>query len=451
MKMNIELTTDLYQLTMAAAYLKSGMADRQATFDLFVRSLPRGWNYLIACGVEEALEVLADFRFLYDEISFLRAQGFDHDFCDYLMDFRFRGRVRGLPEGTPFFPNEPILEVTGNIIEAQVVETILLSLINYQTLIASKASRVVEAARPAQVVDFGLRRAPGPEAGIRAARAAYIAGVAATSNVEAGRIFNIPIKGTHAHSFIMSHETELDAFKAWCAAFPKGTSLLIDTYDVEEGARNVVRAVESGCKVTAVRIDSGDLAENAKLVRSILDSARLSNIEIIVSGDLNEERITALKGAPIDGYGVGTEMVTARPEAALGGVYKLVEVDGRPTVKLSRGKETWPGKKQIWRYTGSDASVPCVDVLAAEGEDCPVVFLSNPGEWMPLMETFMENGMILSDRRPFLSESRRRCGSMVAQLPEAVKSGERKDTLFVSPAIQEKRDRAVAKIREAQA
>lgn len=442
------LTTDLYQLTMADAYLRGGMADKRATFDLFVRSLPRGWSYFIACGVEEAVDALHDLAFYSDEINFLRKQGFSADFCDYLMDFRFRGTVRGLREGTPFFPHEPVLEVTGNIIEAQIVETLLLNIINYQTLIASKAKRIVEAARPGNVVDFGLRRAPGSEAGVLAARAAFIAGAVATSNVEAGKRYGIPVKGTHAHSYVMAHETELEAFKAWCAAWPNGTTLLIDTYDLEGGARNVVRVVESGCKVDAVRIDSGDLAEGASLVRSIFDKAGLPDIKILVSGDLNEHKIAPLKAAPIDGYGVGTEMVTARPEAALGGVYKLVDVDGRPCIKKSRGKETWPGTKQVWRYRGP-TSFQFLDILASEEEDCPLPQPSTADEWEPMMVTLVENGERKQARVP-LEATAAYCNEEFRRLPYRVREG-MEPMVYVSPTIFQKRDRAVARIMEEEA
>jgi nicotinate phosphoribosyltransferase len=403
MKTNHGLTTDLYQLTMAAAYLRefgeNGRVEKRATFDLFVRSLPRDWKYLIACGIEEAIDCLRDLRFTPRDVKYLAQQGFSRSFCNYLLDFRFRGSVYGVLEGTPFFANEPILEVEGNLIEAQIVETLLLSIINYQTLIASKASRVVQAAGDLPVVDFGLRRAPGPEAGIRAARAAFIAGAVSTSNVEAGRLYGIPVKGTHAHSYVMAHETELEAFKAWCAANPDGTSLLIDTYDVEEGARNVVRAVRSGCAVDSVRIDSGNLETNTKAVRAIFDEAGLRHIRILVSGDLNEDKVGHLRimNEDIGGFGVGTDMVTARPESALGGVYKLVEIAGRPVIKLAEGKTTWPGKKQIWRCLSTDGKFK--DVIGAAGEDPPSGFTSV----QPLLVPLMLEGKVVKDPRP-LSE-----------------------------------------------
>lgn len=382
------LTTDLYQLTMAQGYIRAGMAEKRAVFDLFVRSLPKGWSYLLACGLDEALSCLENFQFNGQHTNYLVKNGFSREFCDYLLDFRFRGNVRAVAEGTPIFPNEPLLEVQGNVVEAQIVETLLLSILNYQTLICTKASRIVEAADPLPITDFGLRRAPGPEAGIRASRAAYIAGAAGTSDVEAGRRYGIPISGTMAHSWVMLFPNELDAFRAWCKAYPEGTTLLIDTYDVDRGARNACQVVREGAALKAVRIDSGDFSDNAFRVRGILNDAGLEHVRIVVSGDMNEDKIRALKTMsprpPIDAFGVGTDMVTARPESALGGVYKLVEADGRPCIKLSSGKLTWPGQKQIWRFT--DSSTATHDVLSAFEEN----FSKQGGR--PLLGTVMVDG-----------------------------------------------------------
>jgi nicotinate phosphoribosyltransferase len=428
---NYAPVTDLYQLTMAQAYLKLGMGQTCATFDLFVRNLPKDWRYLVACGIEEALDTLEDFRFSGEDAAFLAQNGFSQEFCDYLRAFRFRGTVRGVREGTPVFPHEPLLEVTGNIIEAQIVETILLSLVNYQTLICSKASRIVAAAQPAAIVDFGLRRAPGPEAGIRAARAAYIAGATGTSNVEAAKRFGIPINGTMAHSFVMAHASELEAFRAWCEVYPEyqGTTLLIDTYNVEQGARNACQVVREGAALRAVRLDSGDFEKDTYRVRTILDDAGLGHVRIIVSGDMNEDKIYALKhiplydatygspsgvdippykSAPIDGFGVGTEMVTARPEAALGGVYKLVEVDGKPRIKLSSGKETWPGRKQVWRS-------PDLDILGLESE--------TGIQGRPLLELLLQDGKRLRKSLP-LTAVRDYCRKEVKSLPAGITTEE---------------------------
>ena len=279
----------------------------------------------------------------------------------------------------------------------------LLNLINYQTLVCSKASRIVEVAKPSSVVDFGLRRAPGPEAGIRAARAAYIAGAVGTSNVEAAKRFGIPVSGTMAHSFVMAHTNELNAFRAWCKAYPEGTTLLIDTYNVVQGARNACQVVREGAALKAVRIDSGDFADNTYRVRAILNDAGLEHVHIIVSGDMNEEKIRALKRAPIDGFGVGTEMVTARPEAALSGVYKLVEVDGRPCIKLSSGKKTLPGRKQVWRCEAYDILGKADDVERGR----------------PLLENLMVNGKRLHSL-PSLRDILSYCRNEIEKLPASI-------------------------------
>ena len=423
--MSLALTTDLYQLTMVDAYLKAGIQNKRAVFDLFVRSLPKGWSYLIACGIDEALECLENFKFLSEDIDFLRKSGLSHDLCDYLMDFRFKGDVRAVDEGTLIFQNEPILEVTGNLVEAQIVETLLLSIINYQTLVCSKASRIVETARPATIVDFGLRRAPGPEAGVRAARAAFIAGAIATSNVETGRRFGIPISGTHAHSFVMAFPTELEAFRAWFKAYPEGTTLLIDTYDVEQGARNACQVVREGAALKAVRIDSGDFTTNTRRVRIILNDSGLEHVRILVSGDMNENKIAALKKAeaPVDGYGVGTDMVTARPEAALGGVYKLVQVDNLPRIKTSSGKATWPGAKQVWRYPDDN-----VDVICGYKEDAPRELLCEQGERLVLrhkVATPLLTRAMVAGRRVYTAKSARQvaehCKEELSYLPAYLK------------------------------
>lgn len=395
------LSTDLYQLTMAEGYLRAGLQDATATFDLFVRKLPGDWKYLIVCGIEEALNVLADFHFTDTDRSYLHSLGFSDDFCRYLRNFRFRCNVKAVAEGTPVLADEPIMEVTGNLIEAQLAETLLLSLINYQTLIATKAHRIVQAAAPAAVVDFGLRRAPGPEAGLRASRAAYLAGMTATSNVEAGLRYGIPVVGTHAHAFVQAFPSEYDAFKAWCSGQnhplslrsyllqAEPTTLLIDTYDVGKGALNACRVIAEGAKVAAVRIDSGDLAGNARMVRGILDSHGQKTVKIIATNDLNEAKITALKEAkaPIDSYGVGTDMVTARPEAALGGVYKLVELNGKPRIKLSAGKQSWPGQKQLYRSW-------------ADGDHDLLATATEKGEGRQLLDTVMEWGSLIPTYNP---------------------------------------------------
>lgn len=371
---NYALATDLYQLTMGDGYLRSGMRNKHAVFDLFVRSLPKGWGYMVACGIEESLRILRDLQFTGDQIAYLKKTGKVSDqFLDYLYGFRFTGNVRGVLDGSIVYPNEPILEVSGPLIEVQMVETILLTIINYQTLVATKASRIVQAAKGKQIVDFGLRRAPGPEAGLRASRAAFIAGVKSTSNVQAGFDFGMNISGTHAHAFVLAFPSELEAFRAWCATHDN-TALLVDTYDIERGIRNVITVAKETGKVRAIRLDSGDFDAGSRLARFILDQNGLQDVKIIVSGDMNEYKIKDLADCPIDIFGVGTDMVTGRPDATLGGVYKLVEIDGMPKIKIAEGKKTRPGAKQVWRYRGMINSQPdtmWVDIMDVDSNTPP--------------------------------------------------------------------------------
>lgn len=353
------LETDLYQLTMAAAYIETGRND-ESVFELFVRSLPPDRGYLIAAGLEQAVEYLETVRFTDDDIAHLRtltvAAKWSARVFDALRDLRFDGDLWAMPEGTPFFPDEPVLAVRASAATAQIVETYLLATINFQSMVATKAARVVDAAQGRAVFDFGTRRAHGPQAGLLAARAAYLAGCAGTSNVEAGRRFGIPAVGTMAHAWVMAHENESEAFEKFVDIHPDAT-LLIDTYDTIEGAR---RAARLGSRLKAVRLDSGDLAELSHQVRGILDASGCRAAQIVASGDLNEYKIASLlaSGAPIDAFGVGTEMVTSRDAPALGGVYKLVERvrEGRTVRvrKTSTGKATLPGRKQVWRDQAGD-------------------------------------------------------------------------------------------------
>ena len=344
------LLTDLYQLTMAQSYWREGMLE-PAVFDLFVRRLPPGRNYLVACGLEQALEYLEALRFDNRDLAYLDSLGkFSPGFLDYLARFRFTGDVHAMAEGTVAFANEPLLEVIAPLPEAQLVETYLLNQLSYQTLVAAKASRIVTAAAGAAVVDFGLRRAHGTDAGMKAARAAYIAGVDATSNVLAGARYGIPVSGTMAHSYVLAHDSELEAFRAFTETYPD-TVLLVDTYDTLGGVAQVVRlARELGeaFQVRAIRLDSGDLGALAGAARTILDDAGLGGVEIFASGDLDEHRIASLvaAGAPIDGYGVGTRMGTSADAPYLNCAYKLVAYAGRPRMKLSEQKATLPCRKQ---------------------------------------------------------------------------------------------------------
>jgi nicotinate phosphoribosyltransferase len=368
------LSTDYYELTMAKGYLDSRMENDTATFDLFIRSLPENWGFFIANGIEDAVDFLIqDFFFRPEDISYLRDQGFPEYFLDCCKDIKFTGDVWAVPEGTPVAPNTTILRVTSPLIQAQLAETALLNLVNFPTLIATKANRIARAASGAPVVDFGLRRAQGPNAGLKGARAAFIGGCRGTSNVEAGRRYGIPVSGTQAHSWVMVFPQEIDAFRAYADSFPDNVTLLIDTYDVLQGARNaavVAKEMEAaGHRLDAVRIDSGDLADLSFEVRAILDGEGLDYVKIVATSDLNEYKIEDLvaRKARIDSYGVGTELITGKPVAALPGVYKLVNIDDRPVIKLSSAKMTYPGIKQVYRLTDDTGNYK-EDLLALEHE-----------------------------------------------------------------------------------
>ena len=381
MENNLTLLTDKYQIAMNAAYLHSSK-NEVATFDMFIRKLPLDWGYFIACGIEETLDFIVNMRFEQDDIDYLR-EWFQEDFLESLRYFRFEGDVWAVKEGTPVFPNQPIMRVTAPYPQAQLVETALLTIINFNTMIASKASRIVTAGAPAQIMDFGLRRAQGGDAGLKASRACYIAGCFATSNMLAGKLYHIPVFGTMAHSFVMSFADELDAFRAFTNTFPHSTTLLIDTYDTIVGAKNAVIIAHEleakGYRLGAVRLDSGNLYNLAIAVRQILDKERLHYVKITASSDLNEYKIKELvKTKIISSYGVGTEMVTAKPTAAIPGVYKLVEdtVLG-PRIKLSTGKHTLPGKKQICREYTANGTMKC-DVICLDSEKVSGVKLLEP-------------------------------------------------------------------------
>ncbi len=362
---------------MAAAYFEAGKTD-PATFELFVRQLPPRRRFLIVAGLEQALQFLQNLHFDAGQIDFLRAHpAFRHvtpRFFEYLASLRFSGEVWAMPEGTVAFANEPLLRVTAPIVEAQIAETFLLATINFQTMIATKAARVVAAARGRPVIEFGSRRAHGPEAGMLAARAAYLGGCSGTSNVEAGRRFGVPIVGTMAHSFVMAFEDEPEAFEVFLRTFPETATILLDTYDVAAAVRAL-----AGKRVPAVRLDSGDLLAQSKQVRRLLDEAGMTQTKIFASGDLNEERIVALLDgeAPIDAFGVGTELSTSADAPVVNGVYKLVAISGG-RIKLSPGKETYPGPKQVWRQR--DVEGRYVRDRIAGADEPP------PGErWQPLL------------------------------------------------------------------
>jgi nicotinate phosphoribosyltransferase len=395
------LATDLYQLAMLETYFEAGMRDT-AVFDLFARRLPRGRNYLVACGLEAALSYLETLRFTPADLAWLESLGrFRPPFLDALAELRFTGDVRAVAEGTPVFAGEPILEVIAPLPEAQLVETALLNRIHVETLVASKAARVVEAAQGRAVVDFGLRRAHGEDAAVAAARAAFVAGVDATSNVLAARLFGIPVAGTMAHSFVLAHDDEIDAFRSFARSHP-GTTLLVDTYDTAAGVRNVValaRELGAAFDVRAIRLDSGDLAAHARAARRSLDDAGLSRVEIFASSSLDEYAIRELvaSGAPIDGFGVGTRMVVSEDAPALDLAYKLVEYRGRGRRKLAPDKENLPGRKQVYRVL--EGRTPVRDALARDGE-------AHAG--VPLLVPVMEKGARTQAGRVRLEDSRAR-------------------------------------------
>jgi len=413
------LRTDLYQLTMMQAYWKSGH-NPEATFDYFVRKIPSG-SYLVTAGLNYLLDYIENLRFEDDDIKYLETQGFDNEFLLFLRDFKFTGDIFAMLEGSIAFPIEPMIRVTAPIIEAQLVETFLLNKMNFSILIATKASRVVHAAKGKSIAEFGLRRAQG-DGHLEATRATYIGGCASTSNVMAGKILGIPISGTMAHSFVTSFDHEIDSYRAYADAFPKRCFLLIDTYDSIEGAKKAVivgkELEERGEKLLGVRLDSGDLCELSKQVRKILDDAYLSYVKIVASGDLNEWKIEELinNGARIDMFGVGTELITGRPNPALDGIYKLSDVveQGKhiPKMKLSEEtvKSTLPGKKRVWRMIENGAFVK--DIISLDDE-----IVDNA---QPLLEHVVKNGKIICNR-PSLDMIRQRAALNLSHLPDKYK------------------------------
>lgn len=410
------LLVDLYQLTMGESYLAEGLSEREATFSLFFRSLPAGWGYLLAAGLEDALRYLEELRFSDDDLAYLEGAAlFSTAFLERLRSFRFSGSVRAVSEGTAVFPGEPLLEVTAPILEAQIAETMVLNELHLQTLVASKAARSVAAAGGRTLVDFSLRRTHGGEAGLKVARASYLAGFDATSNVLAGRRYGIPLAGTMAHSYVQSFEDELEAFRAFARAYPDEAILLVDTYDTLEGARLAVAVAreleEKGHRLRGVRLDSGDLVELSRRVRDLLDRAGFADATIFASGGLDEAEITRLveAGVAIDGFGVGTKMGVSADAPFLDLVYKLVETDGRPVLKLSPGKATLPGRKQVWRIRRDGLAVHDVLGLADSGGD---------GE--PLLRQVMSDGRATWSEP--LVESRERARRERESLPDGVRA-----------------------------
>ncbi len=416
---NMAMVTDLYELTMAAAY-HDNRQTHEGIFELFARHLPKNRSYVIAAGLEQAIDYLRNLRFREEHVEYLRRHPIFKDvspeFFNYLRTFHFTGDVWAVPEGTVLFPNEPILRVSAPIIEAQVAETFLLSTINFQTLIATKASRIVQAARGRGIVEFGARRAHGPGASLLAARAAYVGGCVGTSNVIAGFLLGIPIYGTIAHSYVLNFDSEIEAFKEYCRVFPKNSTLLVDTYDTIQGVRN---AMAVGIKPVAIRLDSGDLLALSRKARRLLDGAGFTDTKIFASGDMNEYLIDRLvkRGAPIDSFGVGTELSTSRDDPALPGIYKLVALKKGDQIvykmKLSKGKKTLPGPKQIFRVYGKGGMLR-YDILTLEDE-------AMPQGAVPMMAKVMERGEVTREL-PNVDDIRRYAADQLDKLPGTYKA-----------------------------
>jgi nicotinate phosphoribosyltransferase len=417
---DMSMFTDLYELAMCASYFDN-KRNEQATFDLFIRRLPPNRSYLVFAGLEQALIFLKEMKFSSEHISYLRKKGFKEDFLDCLRKLRFSGEVWAVPEGTVVFSNEPLLRVTAPIIEAQIVESFLLNTVNVQTTIASKASRVVTAARGIPIIEFGLRRTQGMDAGMKAARCSYVAGCDGTSNVLAGMKYGIPTFGTMAHSFILFFSREIEAFRAFAKTFPETSTFLIDTFQDIKGAENAAVVAkemeEKGFKLNSVRLDSGDFVEISKKVRALLDEKGLDYVKIFASGDLDEYRIEELlrKGAKIDAFGVGTRMSTSADRPYMDVIYKLSEKmdkNGKfmPAMKLSQGKITLPGRKQVFRVKNRSGKF-VKDVVALHDEKV---------EGEPLLTEVMEKGKIVYDL-PSLETIRKNALRNLAMLPEKYK------------------------------
>jgi nicotinate phosphoribosyltransferase len=406
------LTTDLYELNMIQAYLDRA-EDKEAVFEFFVRRLPARRGFLLAAGLEDALDYLETLTFSAAEINWLKSTGrFRDNLLDYLKTFRFTGDVHAIPEGSVCFPNEPLIRITAPLPQAQLVESRLINILHYQTLIASKAARMVLAAPGKILSDFGLRTAHGAEAGLYSARASYLAGFAGAANVLAGERYGVPIVGTMAHSFVQVHDDEMTAFENFARARPLGVILLIDTYDTEQGARKVVelapRLAADGIAIRGVRIDSGDLTAMARKVRAILDDGGLKDVIILVSGGINEDVLQGMikEKAPIDGFGIGVNLAASVDVPALDCAYKLQEYAGTPKRKLSEGKATWPGRKQVWRSYDANGRMRG-DILSLEND-------TQPGE--PLIVPVMRGGERLAPA-PTLAQIRERAAADLARLP----------------------------------
>lgn len=450
--MGISLLVDLYELTMSQSYFIY-KKKTCATFDLFVRTPPRNRSYLVSCGLEDILSYVKNLRFSKQDLGYLRKQGiFSADFLKYLANFRFTGDIWAMQEGEIFFANEPVIRVTAPIIEAQIIESLLLNTINLQTMIASKASRVVSSAQGRKVYDFALRRTHGQDAGIKAARSSYIAGSSGTSNVLAGKLYNIPIAGTMAHSFVMSFKHEIDAFLAYSETFPHKTILLVDTYDTRVGIKNAVTIglylKEKGWRLGGIRLDSGDIVGLSKLARRMLDKSGLEFVRIFASGNLDEFKIRDLlkRGARVDSFGVGTNMGTSIDAPSLDVIYKISEVtdeDGRflPTMKLSKGKVTYPGRKQVFRI--QDRSKRFIkDVVGLEKERI---------KGKPLLKKVVEKGRVIY-KTPGLDKIRVSVKNNLSRFPQKLKDvvPGYKYPVVISPQLKKLKDSLARQLEKRQ-
>jgi nicotinate phosphoribosyltransferase len=447
---DVALATDLYQMTMGASYHALGM-NELATFSLMVRKPPANRSFMVVAGIQEALERLANLRFDDEVLSYLRSTGqIRHEFIDSLANFRFTGTVWAVPEGRIVFPDEPIIEVQAPIIQAQLAETLVINSLHYAMSVASKAARCRIAAGEASLMEFGLRRIAGIEAGLVAARSSYLAGFNATSNLHAGQQYDIPVAGTVAHSFIESRPTELDAFRVFRDTFPGPATLLIDTYDTIRGAEHAIQvskeAAEQGTRVGAVRLDSGDVGELSKQVRRMLDDAGLTDVQIIASGGLDEYSISELvsSGAPIDSYGVGTQIGNSVDEPTLDMAYKLVEYAGEGRLKLSTGKVSLVGPKQVWREYDDDGT-PLRDVIATRDEPWA------GARWEPMLQPLMRDGHQLVPGS--LPQARERFSRELTRMPDGLRALDQSFRYPVtrSDVLNRRQEAAVHRVREREA
>jgi nicotinate phosphoribosyltransferase len=459
--------TDQYQLTMSQVYFLKGHKDTNAVFDYFFRKLPFDAGYAVFAGLDDLLNALEILRFDKKDLDFLKEQGFRPEFIRYLEKFRFKGDIYASTEGDVVFPVRPVLRVEANIIEAQIIETILLNILNFQTLIATKASRMLQAADGRKLIDFGLRRAQGP-GGYYASRAAFIGGFDATSNVRAGRDYGIPVSGTMAHSFIESYDDELTAFSHFAEVMPDNCVLLVDTYDtLKSGLPNAISVAKKmeakGYRLSGIRLDSGDLAYLSKMSRKMLDDVGLEYVKISVSNQLDEHIIKSLldQQAPIDVFGVGTNLVTGQPDAALDGVYKLAYSNGKPRIKISENmsKITLPHRKQVFRILDNDGKFIGADaVTLADEQDVeimhhplyPLKSLSvKKYKKEPLLQNVMENGVRLSKSRS-LSEIAKYSRERVNNLPEEYRRFNNPHIykVGISDKLRNERDRLIEEFKK---